>query len=75
MTTAELFGVSDGVAKELYKMSHVEFLRIGIALMNKVQEEIVDSYLSEEFKSRAKAIKNYEKWLKDNGYGSNSGKS
>ena len=62
MTTSELFGVSEGVAKALKLMPHIEYLSIGIALMNRVQKATVDEHESVEFKYRAKAIKNYELW-------------
>lgn len=65
VTTADLFGVSKEVAKALKLMPHDEYLSIGIALMTRVQKLKVNSYQSEEFQYRAKAIANYEKWLKE----------
>lgn len=65
MKTTELFGVSSGVVRELKKMPHEDYLLIGIALMNVVQKKQVDSYQSKEFIYRANAIKNYEKWVKE----------
>lgn len=64
MKTSDLFGVSEEVAQALKDtQSHIEYLEIGIALMNRVQKKIVDNYQSDEFVYRAKAIKDYEEWL------------
>lgn len=64
MTTSKLFGVSPEVAAALKDtQSHTEYLKIGIVLMNRVQNEIVDDYLSKDFAYRANAIKDYEEWL------------
>jgi len=65
MNTTKLFGVSKEVAKALKLMPHLEYLAIGIVLMDRIQVRDVDSYSSEEFKYRAKAIKNYRKWSKE----------
>jgi len=65
MTTSKLFGVSTEVAKALKLMPHLEYLAIGIVLMNRIQDRDVDSYNSEEFKYRARAITNYRKWINE----------
>ncbi len=65
MTTAKLFGVTPKVTTALKDMPHIEYLKVGVALMNRVQLEQIDTHTSEEFKYRAKAISNYEKWLKE----------
>lgn len=66
MKSSKLFGVSPEVARAMkHTMVQEEYLAVGIALMNRVQVKEVDNYNSEEFKYRAKAIKNYEKWLEE----------
>ena len=65
MKTSALFGVTTEVVQALKLMPHVEYLEVGVALMNRVQVKQIDSHTSEEFKYRAKAIENYEKWLKE----------
>jgi len=67
MTTSKLFGVSGEVAKALKLMPHIEYLEIGICLMNRIQVKTVKAVQDADFKYRAKAISNYEKWLKEDG--------
>jgi len=66
MTTDLLFGVPPEVAQAMQcTMIHKDYLRVGIALMTRLQKENIDDYNSNEFKYRAKSISNYEKWIKE----------
>ena len=44
-------------------LSHDEYLRRGIVLMNNTQVAQINNYNGSDFRYRAKAIRNYEKWL------------
>lgn len=66
MKTDKLFGVTPEVVKALKKMSHEDYLEIGVVLMERVQVKNVDDYQSQDFQYRAKAITNYREWSKEN---------
>jgi len=66
METHKLFGVTKEVANAMMDtMTHREYLRVGVALMNRIQKLTVQSVQDKDFKYRTKAINNYEKWSKN----------
>jgi len=66
MKTEDLFGVPPEVAQKMKEtMTHTEYLKVGVVLMERLQVQSIDEYDSDEFKYRSKAISNYDKWIKE----------
>ena len=63
LSTEQLLGLPPEAIDTLKRtLSYVEYLKVATAILEMRQKEDIDNYNTDLFKTRAKAIENYQEW-------------